>query len=111
ELAHRVEKRRLDAGEREVEPRDAGDRERERIGVAAGRQPVELGAARIAEAEQARTLVERLTGRVVDRRAVDDEAAALADLEQKRVPAAREETEERRLERVVAEVERRDVPL
>ena len=50
-------------------PGDARDRERERLGIAVAREPVDLRAAGIAEAEQARALVERLAGRVVERRA------------------------------------------
>ena len=75
------------------------------------RKPVEGGAAGIAEPEQSRALVERLPGRVVDRRAEHAVAVAILDVEQERVAAAREEAEERRLERVRPEVERRDVAL
>ena len=46
EVAHGVEQRRLDAGEREVEPRHARDREAERLGIALAGQRVDLGAAR-----------------------------------------------------------------
>ena len=111
EVAHGVEQRRLEPGEREVEPGHARDRERERLGVALAREPVDLGAAGVAEPEQPRALVERLAGGVVERRAEPLERAALAHGEQQRVPAAREQARERRLERVGAEVERRDVAL
>ena len=94
EVAHGVEQRRLEPGEREVEPGHARDREGERLRVALAREPVDLGAARVAEAEQPRALVERLAGRVVERR--PEHASyrrAVADVEQQRVPAAREQAE------------------
>ena len=81
------------------------------LGVALAREPVDRGPARIAEAEEARALVERLARRVVERRAEDGERAALPDLEQHRVTAAREQADERRLQRVRLEVERGDVAL
>ena len=62
-----------------------------------------------AEPEQARTLVEGLPGRVVERPAEHLEPRAVGDGEDERVPAAREEARERRLERLRLEVERRDV--
>ena len=92
-------------------PGHARDGERERLGVALAREPVDLGAAGVAEPEQPRALVERLADGVVDRAAGHGERAARADVEQQRVAAAREQAEERRLERVGLEVERRDVPV
>ncbi len=70
---------------------------------------VELGTARIAEAEQAGALVEGLAGGVVDGRTEHGVPAALANVEEQRVPSACEQAEERRLERVGLEVEGRDV--
>ena len=111
EVAHRVEQRRLEAGEREVEAVDARDREVVRLGIAVAREAVDLPAAGIAEAEEARALVERLARGVVARRAEHLAIGVRADVEEQRVPAAREEAEERRLERVRLEVERGDVPV
>ena len=109
EVAHRVQERGLEAGEREVEAGDARDRERERRRVAVPREPVDLGAAGIAEPEQPRALVECLPGRVVERRAEHVEPRPVAHREKQRVPAAREQARERRVERVGREVQRRDV--
>ena len=69
-----------------------------RLGVALRRQPVDRRSARIAEPEQPRALVERLAGRVVERRAHDVEPAVIPDVEEQRVPAAREQAEERRVD-------------
>ena len=85
------------------------DGERERLRVAVAREPVELGAAGVAEPEQPGALVEGLPDGVVERPAGDRERAARADVEQHRVPAAREQAEKRRVERVGLEVERGDV--
>ena len=69
ELAHRVEQRGLHArrtrsrGRRRARPGTRTPR------VALPREPVDLGAAGVAEAEQPGALVERLAGRVVERRA------------------------------------------
>ena len=109
ELPHRVEQGGLQPGEREVEAGHAGDGEREGLGIAVAGEPVELGAARVAEPQQPRALVERLAGGVVERRAEHLEARRLDDGEQERVPAAREEAGERRLEGLGPQVERRDV--
>jgi hypothetical protein len=111
QLAHGVEQRRLDPGEREVEARNAGDRKPERLGVAATGQCVDGGTARVAEPEQPRALVERLSGSVVERRAEPFGRAVPAHRQQEGVPPAREQADERRLDRLVTEVERRDVPL
>ena len=66
-----------------------------------------------AEPEQARALVERLAGGVVERRAraPDTVPRTVAHVEQQRVPAAREQARERRLEVERLEVERGDVPV
>ena len=53
EITHGVEERRFDTREREVEPVQARDGEREGVGIALPRQPVDLASAGIAEAEQA----------------------------------------------------------
>src|ERR1700741_4152494 len=65
EVAYRVEQGRLQAGEREVQAGDARDRERICLRVSVAGEPVDLGSARIPEAEQPGALVERLAGRVV----------------------------------------------
>ena len=80
-----------------------------RLGVAVPRQPVDRRAARIAEPEQARALVERLAGRVVERRPHDLEAAVIPNVEEQRVPAAREQAQERRVDGLGLEEERGDV--
>src|SRR5207244_4807807 len=56
ELPRCVQERRLQPGEREVEARDARDREVVRGGVAFLREQVDLPAAGVAEPEQARAL-------------------------------------------------------
>ena len=66
QVAHPVEQRGLEPAEAEVELARSAAREVERVRVALARQPVDLRAARIAEAEQARALVERLAGGVVE---------------------------------------------
>ena len=109
--ADRVEQRSLHAGEGEVETLETRDRKVERLRVAVRGQPVERGAARVAETEQACALVERLAGGVVDRRPHRAVATAVADVEEQRMAAGREQAEERRLERFRLEVERRDVPV
>src|SRR5438128_716319 len=68
QVADPVEQSGLQPAEAEVEPaprKRAG--EVERLGVPFAREPVERGAARIAEPEQASPLVERLARRVVER--------------------------------------------
>ena len=91
-------------------PRHARDREVERFRVALTRKPVDRGAAGIPEAEQLRDLVEGLAGSVVASRAHDPEAGGpVTNVEQQRVPAAREQAQERRVERRGPEIERRDV--
>ena len=84
---------------------------RKALWISARSEPLDRGAAGIAEPEQASALVERLAGSVVERRAEPLRTTPLAHREQQRVPSAREQAEERRLERIVAEVERGDVPL
>src|SRR5262249_9665947 len=111
EVAHRVEERRLQAREREVEPGHARDREPERGRVSLTRKAVEAGAAGVAETEQRGILVERFRGGIVDRRAQARRAAALPDVEEQRVYARGEETEKRRLDGLRLEVERGDVPV
>ena len=68
-VARRIDERRLEAREAEVEAGVARhrDRERERLGIALARDPLDLRAARVAEAEDPRRLVERLAGGVVER--------------------------------------------
>src|SRR5207244_2080566 len=109
-IAYLIEQGRLYPGEREVEARHLGDRKRKGLRVALPRKPVEGGAPRIAQAEQARALVERLPGGVVERRSDDAEAGTAAHIEQHRVSAGREEAEKGRLGLAGLEVERRNVP-
>src|SRR5204862_6156514 len=70
-VADGVEKRRLQPREREVETRHTRHGKRVGLRIALPRERVERRAARVREAEQARPLVERLTGGVVERRAED----------------------------------------
>ena len=97
QLPHGVEQRGLQPREREVEAGDARDREVVRLGIAVAREQVELTPAGIPEAEEARALVERLAGGVVERRSEHGVPGALAHVEQHRVAAAREQARERRL--------------
>ena len=78
-------------------------------GSPSARQPVDRRSARIAEPEQPGALVERLAGRVVERRAHDVEPAVIPHVEEERVPAAREQAEERRVDGLGLEIERGDV--
>ena len=86
----------------------AGKRVRRR--VAAGRELLERRAARIAEAEQAGALVERLARRVVEA-AADAPSSRRRRLHRReqRVAARREQRQERRLDRIGLEVEGGDV--
>ena len=65
--------------------------------------------ARVAEPEQARALVERLAGRVVERRPDDLEAAVVPYVEEQRVPAAREQAQERRVDGLRLQEQRGDM--
>src|SRR3954465_10151040 len=102
----------LEPREREVEPGHPRDGKVVRAGVSPARNTVDLGAAGVAEPEEARSLVESLPRGVVERRA---EHPGLADtvlnVQQHRVTTAREEAEERWLDGVRLEIERRDVSL
>jgi hypothetical protein len=109
EVAHLVEKRRLQPGEREVEAGHARHGESVGLRVASVCQAVEGGAARVAEAEQSRALVESLTRRVVEGRADRSVARVILDVEKDRMAAAGEQAEEGRFDRVGLEVERGDV--
>src|ERR671918_51500 len=73
--------------------------------------PVDGRSPRVAETEQPRTLVESLARGVVEGRPEPLGPARLRDREENRVPTAREQAGERRLECVRLEIERRDVPL
>ena len=69
EVAHRVEQRRLQPREREVEAGHARHGEVERVRISFPREQIDLAAAGVAEPEQARALVECLARRVVEGRA------------------------------------------
>jgi hypothetical protein len=77
--------------------------------VALAGQPVDLDSTRVAQPEQPRPLVERLAGGIVERRPDDLERPLVAHVEEQRVPAAREQAQERRLYGVRPRKERRDV--
>src|SRR5690348_8880514 len=109
QVTGRVQQRGLQPGEGEVSPRNARDRKVVGLGVAVPREPVDLAAARIAEAEQPRALVERLPGRIVQRRPEHVLLVVPAHVEEQRVAAAREQAQERRLNSVRLEVERGDM--
>src|SRR6201999_2466255 len=96
---------------REVETRDAGDGERVRVRVAVAGEPIDLGTSRVWESEQARALVEGLTGCIVESAAAHGDLvpAAIADVEQQGMAAAREQAGERRLEVERLQVQRRQV--
>ena len=81
------------------------------LGVTVCGEPIDRRPARIAETQEPGSLVERLAGRVVERRAEPLRPPPLPHRKKKRVPAAREETGEGWLERVGLEVERREMPL
>ena len=74
-------------------------------------EAIDRSAAGVAQAEQPSALVERLAGCVVERRAEHAEARMIPDVEQQRVPSAREQAEKRRLDGIRLEVERGDVPV
>src|SRR6185369_237132 len=74
-------------------------------------EPVDRGAAGVAQPEKARALVEGLARSVVQRRPQNGEALALAHIEDQRVPATCEQAEKRRIDVLWLEVERRDVPV
>jgi hypothetical protein len=109
EVAHRVEQSRLHAREGEVETADARDREVVGLGVALPCEPIDRRTARVAEAEQAAALVEGLACRVVEGRAEASSLGVIVDVEEERMAAARQQAEERRLERIRLQVERGDV--
>src|SRR6185437_11241137 len=109
QLADRVQERRLQPREREVEPRYARDGEVVGTRISFSRQHVDLAPARVAEPEQARALVERLACGVVERRPEQLLLGVRADVEQHRVTAARQQAEEGWLERLRLEVARGDV--
>src|SRR5205085_4275726 len=89
----------LDAGEREVQPADAArDGERERLRVAVAGEALERRTAGERQPEQPRALVECLAGGVVERAPEDRERRVALDACEQRVPAARQQADERRLE-------------
>src|SRR5213075_2757360 len=99
-LTDRIEQRRLQAREREIEPGNARNGEVVRGWIALAGDPVDRGSAGVAEAEQPCAFVERLAGGVVERRSQHPKGARLGDVDQQRVTAAREQAEERRLDRL-----------
>ena len=101
-VANGAGERGLQAAEREVVAGAAHHRRRKGVRgrVAARRQLLEGRAARIAEPEQAGALVERLARRVVEAAPDHRHVAARLDRREQRVPARREQRQERRLHRV-----------
>jgi hypothetical protein len=101
QVAHLVEQRGLQPGEREVQAGDAlAGREGEGLRVALAGELLERRTAGERQAEQPRTLVERLSGGVVERLAQDGEAVAVLDAREEGVPAAGHQAQERRGERL-----------
>src|SRR5205085_7350337 len=100
---------RLHSREGEVETGDARDRERERFRISVAGQPVERGTARIAEPQEARALVERLAGRVVERRPDHAKAGVVLHIEQHRVSTGRQEAKKRWIGLYGFQVERGNV--
>ena len=113
ELADRVQERRLEAAEAEVEPRIVGHRAREleRGGIAFGRLALDRRATRVAKPEQTRRLVECLAGRIVERLAELLVPVVGGHPGEQRVAPARDQAEERGLERLRLEEIGRDMAL
>ena len=109
---HGGAQRGLEAAEREVEarrgrPSPPGTRARGRV-AARGASRSSAAPPGIAEAEQARALVERLAGGVVERLADHAHAGAVVvHLGQQGVAARRQQHQERRLQRLRLQVQRR----
>ena len=94
----------LEPAEREVVARlQHRSRERDRLGVAVDGHTVDGRAARVAQAEEASHLVERLAGGVVDRRAEHAVAPVVLHGDEHRVPAGHEEHDQRRDQRRLVE--------
>ena len=109
ELANLVQKSRLETGEREVEPRHARHREVVRLRISFLGEAVDRRAARIAEAEEPRSLVEGLARSVVQSRPQDLEPTSVLHVEQERVSPARQQAEKRRIHGVRLQEERSHV--
>ena len=76
------------------------------VGIAAAREAVDRGTARIPEAEEPRDLVERLARRVVDGLAEHAVLAVIVHRDEQRVTARHDERDERRLELGILEQRR-----
>ncbi len=113
ELAAAVDERRLQPAEAEIEAGVAGHRDRhlERGRVALLGQLLQRRPARVAEPEQPRRLVEGLAGGVIEGLAQDLVAPVVPHPRQQGVPAAGDEAEEGRLERLRLEEVGGDVAL
>ena len=109
EPPRRVQERGLQPGEGEVEAGDSCDREVVGGWVARFGEQVDLPASRVAEAEQACSLVEGLAGGVVARRAEQPLLGVALHVDEHRVAAARKQAEKRQLDRIGLQVERGDV--
>src|SRR5207248_11744803 len=113
QLPGRVEERRLQPAEAETEAGIAGHRDRE---VESIRTPVrgralDRGPSRVAQAQEPSPLVQRLARRIVQRLAEGLDARLLPNAGEQRVAAARDQAQERRLERLGLEEVGRHVPL
>ena len=85
-------------------------REREARGIAVARDELERRASGIAQAEQARALVERLARSVVTRAAEPQRCRVVGDVQHERVPTRRQQAGERRGEAERREPQCRHVP-
>ena len=112
-LAEGVEQRGLHPREREVTGGAALEPDREAVGggVAPARQALQRGAARVAEAEQPRALVDGLPRRVVDRLAERPGAGVVGHQVQAGVAARGDQADEGRVERHRLQPDGRDVPV
>src|SRR2546425_13241665 len=95
--ANLVEQRRLDATEAEVEARGTGSRKADRARIARRGQRVDRRATGERQTQDARSLVEGLARRVIDRPADHRYAAVLLPSDQAAVTAGHDQPEDRRL--------------
>src|SRR5688500_13517089 len=101
-LARRIYERRLEPGEAEVEAGVAGHRHRELecLRITPVCHSLDFWTPGVAQAEDSRSLVEGFAGSVVERLPEGFEPVVCRDAGKERVPAARDQAQEGRLERV-----------
>ena len=109
--AHVPHDRGLEPAEREVEALVRhGPRERDRVRIAAHREPVDRRASRVAETEERRDLVERLPGSVVDRLAEQPVLPVVEHLDEHRVTTRHEQDDHWQLQVGLLHPPRRGAP-